>query len=180
VYFNILISLYNNYNFSLSIYFYIYKIIFRVVRLSSLGTAATTGLLYQPQMIDDGDCRAIGGMKIGRGNWSTRRKTVQAPLCPTQIPHDQTRARNRAAAVGRQQLTASAMARPLSVPYFTFYKKPTLKILVFSENVRSTHQMTLSWLWRPAWLTTSIVMNPKVILALMALRSYQLFINCAP
>jgi hypothetical protein len=38
------------------------------VRLSPLGTAATTGLLYQPQMIDDGDCGAIGGMKIGRGN----------------------------------------------------------------------------------------------------------------
>jgi hypothetical protein len=25
------------------------------VRMSLLGTAATTGLLYQPQMIDDGD-----------------------------------------------------------------------------------------------------------------------------
>jgi hypothetical protein len=33
------------------------------MRLGLLGTAATTGLLYQPQMIDDGDC----GMKIGRG-----------------------------------------------------------------------------------------------------------------
>jgi hypothetical protein len=29
----------------------------------SLGTAATTGLLYQPGMIDDGDCEEIGGMK---------------------------------------------------------------------------------------------------------------------
>jgi hypothetical protein len=38
------------------------------MRLSPLGTAATTGLLYQPQMIDEGDCGAIGGMKIGRGN----------------------------------------------------------------------------------------------------------------
>jgi hypothetical protein len=38
------------------------------VRLNQLGTVATTGLLYQPQMIDDGDCGAIGGMKIGRGN----------------------------------------------------------------------------------------------------------------
>jgi hypothetical protein len=37
------------------------------VRLSPLGTAATTGLLYKPQMIDEGDCGAIGGMKIGRG-----------------------------------------------------------------------------------------------------------------
>jgi hypothetical protein len=40
----------------------------------TLGTAATTGLLYQPRMIDDGDCGEIGGIKIGRGNRSTRRK----------------------------------------------------------------------------------------------------------
>jgi hypothetical protein len=33
----------------------------------SLGTAATTGLLYVSQMIGDGDCGEIGGMKIGRG-----------------------------------------------------------------------------------------------------------------
>jgi hypothetical protein len=50
------------------------------VRLSPLGTAATSGLLYQPQKIDDGDCGAIGGMKIGRGNRSTRRKPTPAPL----------------------------------------------------------------------------------------------------
>jgi hypothetical protein len=49
-------------------------------RLSPLGTAATTGLLYQPQMIDDGDCGEIGGMKICRGNRSTRRKPAPAPL----------------------------------------------------------------------------------------------------
>jgi hypothetical protein len=30
----------------------------------TLGTAATTGLLYQPWMIGDGDCGEIGGMKI--------------------------------------------------------------------------------------------------------------------
>jgi hypothetical protein len=59
----------------------------------SLGTATISGLLYKPQMIDDGDCGVIGGMKIGRGNQSTRRKPAQAPLCPTQIPHDQSRAR---------------------------------------------------------------------------------------
>jgi hypothetical protein len=59
----------------------------------SLGTAATFGLLYKPQTIDEGDCGAIGEMKIGRGNRSTRRKPAPAPLCPPQIPHDQTRAR---------------------------------------------------------------------------------------
>jgi hypothetical protein len=82
------------------------------VRLSPLGTAVTIGLLYQPQMIDDGDCGEIGGMKIGRGNRSTRRKPAPTPLCPPQIPHDRTRARTRAAAVGSQRLTAWAMARP--------------------------------------------------------------------
>jgi uncharacterized membrane-anchored protein len=40
------------------------------VRLRPLGIATTTDLLYQPQMIDDGDCGAIGGIKIGRGNRS--------------------------------------------------------------------------------------------------------------
>jgi hypothetical protein len=87
-------------------------IILSEVRLSSLGTAATTGLLYQPQMIYDADCGAIGGMKIGRGNRSTRRNPAPEPLRPHQIPHDQTRARTRAAAVVSQPLTAWAMARP--------------------------------------------------------------------
>jgi hypothetical protein len=81
---------------------YFFIIIVSEVRLSPLGTAATTGLLYQPQMIDDGDCGEIGVMKIGRGNRSTRRKPAPAPLCPPQIPHGQTRARTRAAAVGSQ------------------------------------------------------------------------------
>jgi hypothetical protein len=52
----------------------------------SLGTAATSCLLYKPQMIDEDDCGAIGGMKIGRGNRSTRRKPAPAPLCPPQNP----------------------------------------------------------------------------------------------
>jgi hypothetical protein len=37
---------------------------------------------------DDGDCGEIGGMKMGRGNQSTRRKPAPAPLCPPEIPHD--------------------------------------------------------------------------------------------
>jgi hypothetical protein len=67
-------------------------------RLSPLGTATTVGVLYQPQMIDDCDCGAIGGMKIGRGNRNTRRIPAPVSLCPSQIPHDLTRARTRAAA----------------------------------------------------------------------------------
>jgi hypothetical protein len=70
-------------------------------------------LLYQPQMIDDDECGAVGGMIIGRGNRSTRRKPAPVPLCPPQIPHDLTWARTRAVAVGSQRLTAWAMARPI-------------------------------------------------------------------
>jgi hypothetical protein len=129
-------------------YFQIFFLAFFIILSgwdSPLCTAATIGLLHQPQMIGDGDCGAIGGMKTGRGNRSTRRKPTLVPLCPPQIPHDLTRARTRTTAVGNQQLTAWAMTRPyflasssslrkadildmsprsmfvcLSVPYFNF------------------------------------------------------------
>jgi hypothetical protein len=52
-----------------------------------LARGPLTGLLYQPQMIDD-ERGAVGGMRIGRGNQSTRRKPAPVPLCPPQIPHD--------------------------------------------------------------------------------------------
>jgi hypothetical protein len=45
-----------------------YIVILSEVRLSPLGIAASTGLLYQTQMIDDGDCGAIGRMTIDRLN----------------------------------------------------------------------------------------------------------------
>jgi hypothetical protein len=54
--------------------------IFSEVGLSPLGTVATSGLLYKPQMIYEGDCGAIGGTKFGR------RKPAPAPLCQQQIP----------------------------------------------------------------------------------------------
>jgi hypothetical protein len=55
---------------------------------------------------DDDDCEAIGGMRIGRGNLSTRRKLAPVPLCPQQISHDLTRARTLADAEGNRRLTA--------------------------------------------------------------------------
>jgi hypothetical protein len=56
-----------------------------------------------PGDYDDGEA---AGMKIGRGNRSTRRKPAPAPLRPPQITFNQTRARTRAAAVGSPRLTA--------------------------------------------------------------------------
>jgi hypothetical protein len=58
--------------FIFSLYF-----IFIYVRLSPLGTAATVWPIVPAT---DDDCGAIGGMRIGRGNRSTRTK-------PPQIPH---------------------------------------------------------------------------------------------
>jgi hypothetical protein len=49
-------------------------------------------LLCQPWIIDD-ECGAVGGMRIGRGNRSTRRKPTSVPICPPQIPHNLTWAR---------------------------------------------------------------------------------------
>jgi hypothetical protein len=73
------------------------------VGLSPLGTAATTGLLYQPQV------RVI--VETGRGNWNTLRKPAPVPLCLQQIPLDQTWDRTRATAVESRRLAAWAEAR---------------------------------------------------------------------
>jgi hypothetical protein len=86
-------------------------------KLGPLGTSATEWPIVPASgNYDDGE---FGGMKIGRGNRSTRRKPAPGPLCPPQISLDQTRVRIRAAAVGNQRLTAWAMARPkLNVNYW--------------------------------------------------------------
>jgi hypothetical protein len=80
------------------------------VQLGPLSTAATDWPIVPA--LGDYDDGEFSGMKIGRGNRSTRRKPVPAPLCPPQIPLDQAQDRTRAAAVGSQRLTARAMARP--------------------------------------------------------------------
>jgi hypothetical protein len=73
------------------------------VRWGPLGTEATDRpIVPAPVDYDDGE---IGGMEIGRGNRSTRRKPAPVPLCPPQTPHA-ARMRTRAAAVGSQRLTA--------------------------------------------------------------------------
>jgi hypothetical protein len=70
--------------------------------LGPLGTAATNRpIVPAPGDYDDGE---IGEM-IGRGNRSTRRKPAPMPLSPPQTSYA-TQTRTRAAAVGRQRLTA--------------------------------------------------------------------------
>jgi hypothetical protein len=69
-------------------------------RTESTVTEATYWLFYQPWLVDGDDCTAVGGMNVGRGNRSTRRKPDPISLCPPQVPHDMTRARTCDAAVG--------------------------------------------------------------------------------
>jgi hypothetical protein len=72
--------------------------------MSPLGTSATEWpIVPAPGDYDDGE---FGGIKIRRGNRSTRRKPASAPLCSPQIPLEQNRERTWAAAVGSQRLTA--------------------------------------------------------------------------
>jgi hypothetical protein len=71
------------------------------VQLGPLVTAATNRLIVPAPSDCDGE---IGGMMIGRGNRSTRKKPAPVPLCPPQTPHA-ARTRTRADAVGSKRLT---------------------------------------------------------------------------
>jgi hypothetical protein len=64
-----------------------------------------TGLFYQPRMVMD-ESGAVRGMKIGRGNLTTRRKPAPGPLSPPQILHELTWDRTRGSAVGSWRLTS--------------------------------------------------------------------------
>jgi hypothetical protein len=58
------------------------------VQLGPPGTSATNWpIVSAPGVYEDGES---GGMMIGRGNRSTRRKPAPVALCPPQIPHDVT------------------------------------------------------------------------------------------
>jgi hypothetical protein len=69
------------------------------------GTKANIGLLYQTRIMDDDQCGAIGEM-FRRENQNTRRKPTAVTLCPPQIPHHLTLARNRDTEVGSERLCA--------------------------------------------------------------------------
>jgi hypothetical protein len=82
---------------------YVIGIVGDGVQLGPLGIMATNRpIVPAPGDYDDGE---IGGMMIGRGNGSTRRKPTPVLLCPPQTPHA-ARTRIRIAAVGSQRLTA--------------------------------------------------------------------------
>jgi hypothetical protein len=58
------------------------------IQLGSLCTSATSWPIVPAP--DDYEDREFGGMMIGRGKRSTRRKPAPVPLYPPPIPHDLT------------------------------------------------------------------------------------------
>jgi hypothetical protein len=70
------------------------------------------GVLNRPRIVDG--YGAFDGMRIGRGNRSTRRKPTPVALCPPQIPHELTWGRTLAAEVGSRRLIAWARHGPPS------------------------------------------------------------------
>jgi hypothetical protein len=56
--------------------------------------------------MDDDECKAISGMRIGMGNRNARTKRAQIPICLPRIPHYLIRARARAAGFGSRRETA--------------------------------------------------------------------------
>jgi hypothetical protein len=103
------------------------------------------GLLYLPQGdYDDGE---FGGMKNGRGNRNTRRKLAPAPLCPSQIPFDQTRVSTRTAAVGSQRLTAWAMARQNNLCKSMLKTDWSVVYITFLNRTDYVATSCAGWLW---------------------------------
>jgi hypothetical protein len=81
---------------------------------------------------------------LAEENRSARRTRTLVPLCPSQIPHDVT----RAAAVGSQELTVWAMVRPLYI-YIYMYSK--LQILDRNERSAAVEER------QPFWLTSVLI-----------------------
>jgi hypothetical protein len=135
--------------------------VFRIVgvesKLGPLGTSATEWpIVPAPVDYDDGE---FGGMKIGRGNRSTRRKPAPAPLCPPQIPLDQTRVWTLAAAVGSQRLTSWAMARPCVLVFLLPCSEFRPRSAIFRLNIFSPRSPNVSYITSETDTTEAIIFS---------------------
>jgi hypothetical protein len=88
------------------------------VRLGPLGTSTTNRPIAPAPNDRWWWMWSIGGIRIGRGNRSTRRKPAPAPLSHHKSHMTRSGFEPRTAAVGSQRLTAWAMARPSWIGYY--------------------------------------------------------------
>jgi hypothetical protein len=124
-------------------------------------------------MIDEGDCGVIGGMKIGRGNRSTRRKPASAPHCPPQIPLDQIRDPGGKPATNRLSYGAARINTYTKHPCLVWdsnprsrlpserkqyrplgYRDRLLNKLVMGDIIREILEIFLSWVVEHAYKTS--------------------------
>jgi hypothetical protein len=90
-------------------------------RTKSLGTAATSGLLYKPQMIDDDDFWSSWWNEDWQGKPKYSEKTCPSATLSTIKSHmTRPRLERWTAAVGSQRLTAWAMVQPNPHPILTW------------------------------------------------------------
>jgi hypothetical protein len=79
--------------------------------VSPLGTVATSGLFYKPQLLDEGDCGAIGGMQLhlscSRHGYSIHAKKPVHTECPYNFPSSKTRRRKYYCNSCRSEMWAS-------------------------------------------------------------------------
>jgi hypothetical protein len=88
------------------------------VRLSDLSTSASGGPLVPAPDGDNYECGTIGGMRIGWGNWRSRRNCIPMLICVPQVPHALNLDQIQAAAVESRWLTAWSMARSSYIGHF--------------------------------------------------------------
>jgi hypothetical protein len=99
---------------------------------------------------------AIGGMKFGRGNQSTRRKPTPAPLCPPQNPAWQTRSRTPDCSGGKpatKRLSYGAaffspILSPLTTRRFTVevFDPASTRVMIINNYAYNHLLISLPWL----------------------------------
>jgi hypothetical protein len=111
----------------------------------SLGTTATSGLLYKPQMIDEDDFWSNWWNEDWQEKSKYSEKTcTSATLSTTKSHMTRPRLEPRTAAVGSQWLTAWAMARPCISCMWCMHRGRPQNMLEWSEDLAD---------WAKHWFT---------------------------
>jgi hypothetical protein len=97
-------------------------------------------------MIDDDDCGAVGGVRIGRGNRSTRRKPAPVPVRPPQInPTWPDRDSNPGRSGGKPATNRLSYGTPNILSYITLHYN--LWHVTLHYNCASLWKFRFDWSW---------------------------------